>query len=105
MALIIRGKTKCPVCSEVLREEDAIVSFPALFSKGHKYSFCSDAAFHAGCFSEWEHSDSALSVYQEYLELQKERPAIPPGMELSEFQNTIPYIEFVTRIEQLLGRC
>ena len=105
MAVVLFGKTECPICLTVLEEHQDTISFPALFAENHKYYFCSDAAFHVSCFNEWEHSESALGIYEEYLEYyENEKPDIPQGMEFSEFEKTIEYKNFIRNIEILLTK-
>lgn len=58
MAIIITDKTVCPLCSEILKEEDVIYSFPHFVPnvKDELYMF-SDMAFHYACIIKhplWE---------------------------------------------------
>ena len=105
MALFFPGKTECPICSNVLEEHEDVISFPALFHETHKYYFCSDASFHSNCFKEWEYSEPALAILEQYLEYYKnEKPEIPQGMEFSEFEKTKEYLNFMRGMGLLLSK-
>ena len=105
MAIVLFGKTECPICLSVLEEHQDTISFLALFEENHKYYFCSDAAFHVSCFNKWEHSESVLGIYAEYLKYYKnKKPDIPQGMEISEFENTIEYKNFIRKTKILLTK-
>ena len=61
MALLIRGKTLCPICRLPIGEEDDIVLFPAFVDNElDPFYMFSDAAFHARCFHEHPYSEQAL---------------------------------------------
>jgi hypothetical protein len=51
MALIIRGKTTCPLCGQIIHADDEIVSFPPFVGEpGDPLHLFSDAGFHKYCF-------------------------------------------------------
>jgi len=50
MALIIEGKSVCPLCNKTMNKGDKITAFPAFIPYDHKYGRFSDAAFHTECF-------------------------------------------------------
>lgn len=50
MALILLGRTLCPLCKTTIEEGDEIKSFPAFLPYTHKFGKYSDAAFHLYCF-------------------------------------------------------
>jgi len=52
MPIILRGRTCCPVCGEVLKKEDSLVVFPAIVSNENDPLYeINDTAFHASCFA------------------------------------------------------
>ena len=55
MALIIRGKTECALCREVIAADDDIVATSHFIAdpKDSLWEY-SDAAFHRRCFAAWE---------------------------------------------------
>jgi hypothetical protein len=66
MALIILGKTPCPLCEQPIKETDELVSFPAFISNQLDPLFpFSDAAFHAACFHQHPLSAEAEVCYAE----------------------------------------
>jgi hypothetical protein len=67
MAIIIRGKTKCPICDRSIDEGDEVVSFPSLISNENEplYGF-NDAAFHAGCFASHPLASAATQRIQQW---------------------------------------
>jgi hypothetical protein len=69
MALIILGKTPCPLCGEPINETDEMVGFPAFISNQLDPLFpFSDAAFHADCFLRHPLSAEAEVCYAEMVE-------------------------------------
>ena len=51
MAIIILGKSECPICNKLINQGDELVGFPVLSNdeKDLLYFF-SDAGFHEACF-------------------------------------------------------
>lgn len=50
MALLMRGKTICPVCGRVIAVGDEVVATPSFLRPSHQLARFSDAAFHRRCF-------------------------------------------------------
>ena len=51
MAIIINGKTKCPICGDIIYKEQKIVGFPHFIGDEKDILFFfSDRAFHEKCF-------------------------------------------------------
>lgn len=50
MALLIRGKSACPLCGTVIGNDDEVVATPAFLKASHRLAAFSDAAFHSRCF-------------------------------------------------------
>jgi len=69
MAIIIEGKTACPLCSNILEKGQEVVSFPAFVGNGLDplWPF-SDAAFHSDCFEQHPLSSEAIARYEEMRE-------------------------------------
>jgi hypothetical protein len=74
MALIIRGKTKCPLCQKLITENDDVISFPAFLGVGHPLNRFSDSAFHRACFAKSPESIQVESLYRRYRKIWEERP-------------------------------
>ena len=54
MAIVILGKSKCPICGDVISSQDEIVSFPAfIHDSNHRLWAYNDAAMHQRCFVGW----------------------------------------------------
>ena len=69
MAIIIEGKTACPLCDNILEKGQEVVSFPAFV--GNELDplwLFSDAAFHSGCFEKHPLSSEAIARYEEMRE-------------------------------------
>src|SRR4051812_9551804 len=61
MALIIRGKTECPLCREVIAADDDIVATSHFIADPRDSLWqYSDAAFHRRCFASWERRDHPI---------------------------------------------
>ncbi len=52
MAMIILGKSTCPLCNKTLDKGQALTAFPAFLPYDHKYGRFSDAAFHTECIEK-----------------------------------------------------
>ncbi len=53
MALVLLGKTQCPICGRVFREGEQVVAFPAIVSNENDPLYeIRDTAFHATCFAQ-----------------------------------------------------
>lgn len=52
MALVLLGKSKCSLCSEVMKEGEELKAFPAFLPYDHRFGRFSDAAFHKVCFEK-----------------------------------------------------
>jgi hypothetical protein len=74
MAMIIRGKTICPLCGRVLAEDDEVVSFPAFLRPEHELGAFSDAAYHLQCFEVHPRAGEVSALYQRYREIWDSRP-------------------------------
>ncbi|REJ75390.1 MAG: hypothetical protein DWQ47_07880 [Acidobacteria bacterium] len=77
MAIVIEGRTKCPLCSRTVSDRDEIRAFTAFLPKQHKLWRYSDAAFHEDCFSSWEHRRFFEEVWDARNDLWSERPDVP----------------------------
>ena len=74
MAIIMRGKSKCRLCGEVLDASAQIVAFAAFLPATHELSRYSDAAFHAECFAKWSEREQFEKLYRRYQEIWSSRP-------------------------------
>jgi hypothetical protein len=64
MALILRGKTTCPLCSEVISDNNELVATSHFIAdcKDPLWRF-SDAAMHKGCFLKWDQRQLFIKKY------------------------------------------
>jgi hypothetical protein len=74
MALLIRGKTKCPLCEKVITDNDDVIAFPAFLGANHPLSRFSDSAFHRTCFSTCPERAEVESLYRRYRKIWEQRP-------------------------------
>jgi len=69
MAILIRGKSRCRLCGEVIVTDDAVVMFPpGLVAADHPASPANDSSFHAECLERQSWSAAALAALAEYQE-------------------------------------
>ena len=68
MALLLVGKSKCPLCSEVIASTDQVRLFPAFIedTSDPLWPF-SDSAMHAHCFMQWPHRGSFIQAHNDYF--------------------------------------
>jgi hypothetical protein len=60
MALLFRGRTRCPLCGQVIQEGDQAVMFaPMVPDPADPLHVFHDASFHAACFDAHPLSDAA----------------------------------------------
>ena len=69
MAILVRGKTKCSLCGEVIKAGEGVVSFLPFISNPLSPLFeFSDAAFHADCFHRHPFAEKVHASYKETVE-------------------------------------
>src|SRR5437660_6137761 len=67
MAIVIDGKTKCPICGMLIRQGQEIVPFPAFVSNElDDLWFFNDAAFHSACFHAHPLAEKAVGRLNEF---------------------------------------
>lgn len=54
MAMIFLGKSECPLCGQLLVEEDEIIALPAISDTLHSLYRFFDTGFHKVCFDNWD---------------------------------------------------
>jgi hypothetical protein len=65
MAIFAPGESRCPLCGEVLYEEDDCVATSHFLFPGHPLVRYSDANMHRTCFLRWEHRAAFVKAYNE----------------------------------------
>jgi hypothetical protein len=64
MAILLIGKTECPICGMVIKEAQEVVCFPNFVAnKFDPLWMFSDGAFHANCFYDHPLAEKALARY------------------------------------------
>ena len=81
MAIIIKGKSKCTICNNVIADCDDIIAFPAFIPSDHIFSQYSDAAYHSDCFASWEYGKELLALYEGYNAIYSQRPMPPENIQ------------------------
>ncbi|MGH7201425.1 MAG: hypothetical protein ACREJB_12520, partial [Planctomycetaceae bacterium] len=67
MAIVIPGKTTCPICGCVIGEGDEMVAFaPFVLNEADPLILFSDAACHRRCFESHPLSGQCRAVYEEF---------------------------------------
>jgi hypothetical protein len=68
MAIVIRGRTKCPLCAEIIAAGQPIVSTSHFIeSPEHPLWLFSDAAMHYSCFQIWPLRSDFVAEYNNSL--------------------------------------
>jgi hypothetical protein len=68
MAIHIRGKTRCSICGEVIRDGEDWVGTPHfLHDDKHPLWRFSDSSMHRVCFVTWEHAEEFRDLYDRLL--------------------------------------
>lgn len=67
MAVVVRGKTECALCAEVIATGDDIFSTSAFVEDpGHELWRFSDAAMHQSCFLAWPRGEAFVELFNRY---------------------------------------
>lgn len=67
MAIVISGKTECPVCNAVIAEPDDLVATSAFIEDAsHPLSQYSDAAMHRACFMSWGRRREFIDLFNKF---------------------------------------
>jgi hypothetical protein len=74
MAIFISGKTICPICDRVIRQDEEKVAFSAFLPKSHKWHKFSDGVFHKSCFERWPEYKEFYKLYDRFKEIWSSRP-------------------------------
>ncbi len=74
MALLLRGKTKCPLCGKTIEEGQEVVAFPAFLPGGHSFADFSDTSMHESCFRQDSRSGAVEDLYARFREIWDSRP-------------------------------
>ena len=81
MALVFRGKTRCPICGEIHQSGEELFAFPGVnMTDDDPALILNDAAVHKTCLFErpdlakaaFEHSELELFIRDHYPELHVE---------------------------------
>ncbi len=80
MALVIRGKSTCPLCGSVLADGDELwATTHFIADRNDPLWRFSDAAMHLRCFEAWEHHDEFAAKYEAFKTAWEQRRANRPG--------------------------
>lgn len=74
MAMIILGKSKCPLCNQILKEGEPLTAFPAFLPTNHRFGKFSDAAFHTACFDKDPDANDVDNMHYVYKKIMDGRP-------------------------------
>ena len=74
MAILIQGKTICPLCRTPLDGARPMVGFPTFLPSGHALARFSDHVFHRTCFDADPQAPEVSQLYERYRRAIDERP-------------------------------
>lgn len=74
MALIILGKSTCPLCNQILEKGEPLKAFPAFLPSDHRFGKFSDAAFHVACFDKDPDAGAVEDMHYVYNKIMDGRP-------------------------------
>jgi hypothetical protein len=74
MALLIRGKTICPLCGNLIAENDDVYATPAFLKPTHPLASYSDAAFHSQCFAATAERPDVERLLERYKSVMANAP-------------------------------
>lgn len=67
MALILLGKSTCPLCTEILETGQELVATSHFITDSkHPLWIYSDAGMHKKCFLGWKHRTEFITMYNEF---------------------------------------
>lgn len=70
MAMIILGKSSCPMCNKTLENNDELKAYPAFLPFDHRFGKFSDAVFHKTCAEadpDFQSVEDMLFVYKKIM--------------------------------------
>jgi hypothetical protein len=67
MAIIILGKSRCPICGELLQEGDEITGLPAISDLANPLYPYFDAGFHKSCFENWDKRNEIEAILKKEI--------------------------------------
>lgn len=65
MALLVRGRSRCPICRETILEGEEVYLFPHIFGPDHPAHVLSDAAAHRRCVDAADFGHQALAALED----------------------------------------
>ena len=94
MALIIRGKSECPLCGKVIQKGDEIVAFTAFLRPEHPLWKYSDAAFHKECFDRSPDKEAVERVHGKFRDIWATRPRHLKKVEEMKAWHDMAFVDF-----------
>lgn len=65
MALILLGQSKCPICDQVLMDNNSLIALPAISDVNHPLWEYFDNGFHTFCFNNWDKKSEILKILEQ----------------------------------------
>jgi hypothetical protein len=101
MAILLRGKTSCPLCGEIIGQDDEVRGFPAFLKPTHRLGKFSDAAFHVRCLIGSDEAADAQSLYEKWLAIWDKRPTDLKSVAEMDAWGKAAFAEFTAEAERL----
>lgn len=81
MAMIVLGKTKCPICGRVVDKGEPLVGFPAFLPRGHALAAFSDSVCHRACVEDHPRGQEVLHLRDAFEKVLRRVPRRRPRVE------------------------
>lgn len=79
MALLFCGRTRCPLCNEVIGQQEDVVAYTAFLPEFHRLYRFHDSAFHRLCHDRWVDAHLMEKLNRKSKELFADRPRLRLG--------------------------
>lgn len=101
MAILLRGKTACLLCGEIIGPDDEVRGFPAFLRPTHRLGKFSDAAFHERCLTSSAEAAEAQRLYEKWLAIWDKRPLDLKTVAEMDAWGKAAFAEFLAEAERI----
>lgn len=101
MAILLRGKTTCPLCCRVIADGEPARGFPAFLKATHRLGMFSDASFHESCLEASKEASEAQQLYEKWQSIWDNRPLDLKSLVEIEAWGKAAFAEFIAETERI----